>query len=104
MTEAARAMLFENDLVKIFWREVNTSVFTMNRVQIREDTDKTPYELWFGHAPSVKYFRIFGSKCYIKSDDNIGKFDPRSDEGIFLGYSLKIKAYRCYNKRTKTIV
>ena len=52
----------------------------------------------------IKYFIIFGSKCYIKRDDDIGKFDARSDEGMFLGYSLKIKAYRCYNLRTKTII
>ena len=75
----------------------------MNIVQIRKDTNKTPYELWFGHSPTVKYLRIFGSKCYIKRGDDIGKFDARSDEGMFLGYSLKSKAYRCYNLRTKTI-
>ena len=23
---------------------------------------KKPYELWFGHSPLVKYFRVFGSK------------------------------------------
>ena len=28
--------------------------------------------------------------CYIKRDDGTGKFYPRSDEGIFLSYSLKI--------------
>ena len=66
--------------------------------------DKTPYEIWFGHSPSVKYFKIFGRKFYIKRDSDIGKFYPRSDEGMFLGYSLKIKAYRCFNYRTKTIV
>lgn len=60
--------------------------------------------MWLGHTPSVKYFRIFGRKCYIKRDDDVGKFDPRSDEGMFLGYSLKRKAYRCFNHRTKTIV
>ena len=52
----------------------------------------------------MKYFRIFWSKCYIKRDDDIGKFDARSDEGMFLGYSLKIKSYRCFIQRTKTIV
>ena len=75
----------------------------MNIVQIRKSTNKPPYELWFGHAPSVKYFRIFGRKCYVKRDDDIGKFDSRSDEGMFLGYSLKIKSYRCFNQRTRTI-
>ena len=46
----------------------------------------------------------FGSKYYIKRDDDVGKFDPRSDEGVFLGYSLKSKAYKYFNHRTKTIV
>lgn len=76
----------------------------MNRVQIRKGTNTTPYELWFGHAPLVKYFIIFGSTCYIKRDDDIGKFYARSNEGIILGYSLKRKDYRCFNQRTKTIV
>ncbi|KAH9763080.1 hypothetical protein KPL70_001052 [Citrus sinensis] len=33
-------------------------------------------------------------------EDNLGKFDPKSDVGIFLGYSNSSKAYRVYNKRT----
>ena len=73
-------MLFENVII---------TMYTLNRVQIRKGMDKTPYELSFGHSPSVEYFMIFGSKCYIRRDDDIGKFDPRSDEGMFLGYSLK---------------
>ena len=32
------------------------------------------------------------------------KFDFRSDEGIFLGYSSTCKAYRVYNKRTKKVM
>ena len=79
-------------------------VYTLNRVQIKKGMSKTPYELWFGHSPSVKYFRIFESKCYIKRYDDIGKFDLRSNKGMLLGYSLKSKAYRCFNYRTKTIV
>jgi hypothetical protein len=37
-------------------------------------------------------------------DDNLKKFDTRSDEGIFLGYSFTKKAYRCYNIRLHKIV
>jgi len=35
--------------------------------------------------------------------DNLGKFDSKSDEGIFLGYSLNSKAFQIYNKRTMII-
>ena len=53
----------------------------------------------------MKYFRIFGSKCYILNDrENPGKFDAKSDEGIFLGYSTNSRAYRVYNKCTMTVM
>ena len=48
---------------------------------------------------------MFGSNCYIKrNEDDLGKFDSRTDEGIFLGYSSTKKAYRGYNKRLHKIV
>ena len=51
------------------------------------NSDKTSYENFFGKPTSIKYFMVFGSKCYIKrDDDNIGKFNSRTNEGIFIGY------------------
>ena len=48
---------------------------------------------------------MFGSKCYIlKDQENLGKFDAKSDEGIFLGYSTTNRAYRVFNKRTKIVM
>ena len=36
----------------------------------------------------MKYFRVFGCKCCILNDwENLGKFNSKSDEGIFSGYS-----------------
>ena len=53
----------------------------------------------------MKYFKIFGSSCFILRDrENVGKFDSRSDEGIFLGYSSTSKAYRVYNKRAMKVM
>ena len=53
----------------------------------------------------MKYFQVFGSKCYILNDrENLGKFYAKSDEGIFLGYSINSQAYRVYNKCTKTVM
>ena len=71
----------------------------------RPDSKKTPYELWRGKKPVVKYFRIFGSDCYILRDrDNLEKFDAKSDKRYFLGYSSTSRAYRVYNLRTKTVM
>ena len=71
----------------------------------RPSTKKTPYELWKGRKSNIKYFRIFGSTCFILEDrENAGKFDPRSNEGIFLRYSSTRKAYWVYNKRTMKVM
>ena len=72
---------------------------------MRPHTRKTCYELWKGKKPSVKYFRVFGSRCYVLKDhENLGKFESKSEEGIFLGYSSKIRAYRVYILSSKCMV
>jgi hypothetical protein len=63
---------------------------------LRSNSDNTPYELWKGRPKNVKHFKVFGSKCYIKREDGkLGKFDSRVDKGILVGYSRKIKEYKC---------
>jgi predicted nucleotidyltransferase len=77
----------------------------MNRGMLRNNSDKTPYELWKGRPTNAKHFRVFGSKCYIKrEDERVGKFDSRVDNDILVGYSRKRKAYKCYNLRLNKIV
>ena len=99
-------MLIDSQLSDKFWGQaVHTSVHILNRGLLRNDTDKTPYELWTGKPANVKHFKIFGSKCFIKRDDGkIKKFDSRVDEGIFVGYSSRRKAYKCYNLRLGKVV
>jgi hypothetical protein len=68
-------------------------------------SDKTLYQLWFGIPTSIKHFKVFGSKCYIKNnDENIVTYDDMVDEGVFLGYDTNNKGYICYNKRMHKLV
>jgi len=64
--------------------------------------NKTPYELFKGRKPNIMYLRVFGCKCYVHNNgkDALGKFDPKSNGAIFLGYSSHSKAYKVFNKRT----
>jgi hypothetical protein len=72
---------------------------------LRNNTDKTPYELWKGRLANVNHFRVFGRKCYIKREDGrMGKFDSRVDKGILVGYSSTRKAYKCYYLRLNKVV
>src|SRR5438270_7138602 len=98
-------MLIDSKLTKYFWAEaVNTSCYILHRVLIRPFTHKTCYEHYHDKLPKVSYFRTFGCKCYIlNTKGNLDKFDSRSDEGIFLGYSTRSKAYRIFNKNTSSI-
>ncbi|GKE58768.1 retrovirus-related pol polyprotein from transposon TNT 1-94, partial [Tanacetum coccineum] len=51
--------------------------------------------------PTLDYFRVFGSKCFIlNTKDHLTKFDPKLYEGILLGYSQNSKAYIILNKHT----
>ena len=45
----------------------------------------TPYEIWRGKKPNLKYFHEFGSICFILDDrEQRSRFDVKSDEDIFL--------------------
>ena len=98
-------MLHEYNLPLYFWAEaVNTSCYISNRVFKRPILNKTSYELWKNRKPKISYLRVFGCKCFIlNTKNNLGKFDSKADEGIFLGYSTSSKTYRVFNKRTLVV-
>ncbi|KAK0576593.1 hypothetical protein LWI29_020240 [Acer saccharum] len=106
LQEMAQVMLISNKALRNLWAEaINTACYIGNRVFLRLGTKQTSYELWKGRKPNVSYFHIFGSKCYILNDrDQLGKFDAKSDEGIFIGYALNSKAYRVFNLKTRSVM
>jgi len=106
LQEFAKVMLHAKHLPYRFWAEaMNTTCHIHNRVTLRSGTTTTLYEFWKGRKPTVKYFHVFGSKCYILSDrDYRRKMDSKSDAGIFLGYSTNNRAYRVFNSKTETVM
>ena len=53
----------------------------------------TPYEVWKGEKPNLKYIHEFGSTCFVLNNrEQRSQFDGKSDEEIFLGYSLNSRA------------
>ncbi|KAI3790995.1 hypothetical protein L2E82_04493 [Cichorium intybus] len=105
LCEAARSMLIFADLPQYFWAEaIATACYSQNRSLIHKNLHKTPYEVINNRKPNIKFFHIFGCRCFIKNNkDHLSKFESRSDEGIFLGYSFSSAAYRVLNKRTRVI-
>jgi hypothetical protein len=63
-----------------------------------------PFELHFGHQPSVSHLRPFGCKCFILKHANLDKFESRSSDGIFLGYTPHSRSYRVLNLETNIVI
>ena len=71
---------------------------------VKPNTKTTPYEVFRGKTPNLSHMHVFGCMVYILNDkDHLGKFDAKSDVGMFLGYSTNSSAYRVFNQRTKFI-
>ncbi|GJT54255.1 retrovirus-related pol polyprotein from transposon TNT 1-94 [Tanacetum coccineum] len=84
---------------------IATACFAQNRSLVIPLHEKTPYHIINARKPSVKFFHIFGSLCYIVKDgENLDKMKEKGDACIFVGYSTQSKAYRVFNKRTRMIV
>nr|GFA71978.1 hypothetical protein [Tanacetum cinerariifolium] len=106
LVETARTMLSTAKVPLFFWAEtIATACFTQNRSLVIPRHEKTPYHIINERKPSVKFFHIFGSVCYIVIDgENLDKMKEKGDECIFVGYSTQSRAYRVFNKRTRVIM
>nr|GFA44349.1 hypothetical protein [Tanacetum cinerariifolium] len=105
LVEAARTMLSAANVPLFFWaKAIATACFTQNRSLVIPRHEKTPYHIINDQKPSVKFFHIFGSICYIVRDgENLDKMKEKGDECIFVGYSNQSRAYKVFNKRTRVI-
>nr|GFA67772.1 hypothetical protein [Tanacetum cinerariifolium] len=96
LVEAARTMLSAAKVPLFFWAEA---------IAVIPRHEKTPYHIINDRKPSVKFFYIFGSVCFIVRDrENLDKMKEKGDECIFVGYSTQSRAYRVFNKRTRVIM
>ena len=98
----ARTMLAESTLPKkLYAKVVSISCYIVNRAMVRLILKKTPHELLKGKKPNLSYFKPFGIKCFIHNNnkENLNKFEAKSQEGFFLGYSTNSRAYKVFNIR-----
>nr|GFC60506.1 hypothetical protein [Tanacetum cinerariifolium] len=98
-------MLTFANLPSFLWAEaIATACFTQNHSIIHKRFDKTPYELINKRKPNIKFFRVFGCRCYLLNDyDDVGKLKAKGDIRVFVGYSKESAAFRIFNKRTRKI-
>jgi len=58
------AMLINFGLPENMWREaILSTCYVLNKMPHKR-LDKAPYEMWKGHAPNLKYLKVWG--CLAK--------------------------------------
>ena len=66
LCEAARIILSFTNLPLYFWAEaIGTACFTQNCSYINKRFLVTPYEIMNNLKPNVKFFHVFGSRCFL---------------------------------------
>ena len=99
--ESAIAMLITSSLSEIYWQEArSTACYLYNRSPgaHQEISMLSPYEQYYGVAPHVLHFKIFGSKCYATVLNKAkGDHSPKAVKGIFVGYQdQQVKGWKIY--------
>lgn len=107
LMDLIRSMLQTASLEKSFWAEaLSTAVYIRNRVLSRSLPEHiTPHHRWFHKPPNISHVRVFGCQCwYVVPKKDVKKLDPRSREGVMVGYSSQSKGYKIWDTGFKKFV
>ncbi|GJY33195.1 retrovirus-related pol polyprotein from transposon TNT 1-94, partial [Tanacetum coccineum] len=106
LVEAAQTMLIFPSHQNSFGRTLSRPrMYTQNLHLSHKRYNKTPYELLRGRKPNLKYFHVFGSLCFPTNNrEDLGKMKPKSDIGIFIGYSESPRGFWINNRRPRWIM
>jgi hypothetical protein len=76
--DMVRSMLSYSTLPVSLWMEaLKTAIHILNKVP-NKSVPTTPYELWTGKEPSLRYMHVWGCPAEAKVFNlNIGKLDPK---------------------------
>ncbi|OWZ15332.1 polyprotein [Phytophthora megakarya] len=102
----ARAMLHYQHLPKLWWAEaLITAAYTINRLPNSARQGTTPFELVWKEKPSLANMRVFGARGFVYVDGTKRrKWDAKSHQCIFLGYSETSKAFRVWDIEDERLV
>nr|GFA66332.1 putative ribonuclease H-like domain-containing protein [Tanacetum cinerariifolium] len=95
LVEAARTMFTFANLPLFLWAEVIAiACFIQNCSIIHKRFDKTPYELINKRKPNIKFFRVFGCRCYLLNDyADVRKLKAKGDIGVDIQKNLWLSEF-----------
>jgi hypothetical protein len=101
--ETSLALVADSSVPKFFWDEAcQTSCYLINRMPTLILGNLSHFEKLNKKPPYYNFLRIFGCACfpYLRSY-NQHKYELRSKECDFLGYSSLHKGYKCFHVPTQ---
>ena len=86
------------------WGEaILTAYHVLNKVPHKK-TKLTPFELWKGHKPNLRYFKVWGCLAFVRlTDPKIPKLGVRATTCAFLGYAINSTTYSLLNIENNVI-
>uniref|UniRef100_A0A1J3J2T0 Retrovirus-related Pol polyprotein from transposon TNT 1-94 n=4 Tax=Noccaea caerulescens TaxID=107243 RepID=A0A1J3J2T0_NOCCA len=106
LMEVARSMMFHTNVPKRFWGDaVVTACYLINRIPTKILNDLSPFKVLNQTEPSIDYLRVFGCVCFVLiPGEQRNKLDAKSVRGMFIGYSINQKGYKCYIPETRRVL
>ncbi|GBL96015.1 Retrovirus-related Pol polyprotein from transposon TNT 1-94 [Araneus ventricosus] len=108
LVSMARCLLLQSRLRMKFWaKAINCAVYIRNRCPKRglQTENETPFQKLFGKKPTLKLFQRFGQKAFaLNKQPQKSKFDARSTECIFIGYSDENRVYRLFDSQVQKAI
>ena len=98
--ESGLTLLAQASMPLSYWDEAfRTAVLIINRLPTHTLSFSTPLETLYQVKPTYLQLKVFGCECYPNTRPyNTHKLDFRSQQCIFLGYSINHKGYKCLAK------
>ena len=110
--EGISSMLLDSQLPWNYWGyAAECFIYLKNRSPHAALPRSTPYQEWHRKLPDLTNLRVFGYDCWVyvpgavrRRQGQGHKLLPKSRRMIFVGYSDKFKAWRCFDPLTKQVV
>lgn len=98
LKECARTMLIASELPTNLWSEaMTTAAYLLNCTSKVNETNKTPFELWFNRKPCVGHLVEFGKEVQILIDPRkTSEWSSKTRSANIIGFTKRQNTYKVY--------
>jgi len=106
VVETGLTLLAQANIPLKYWDHAFvTASYLINRLPTLILGHKSPHFVLLGKEPDYRSLRTFGCACFpFLRPYNVNKLDYRSQECIFLGYSMSHKGYKCLSSSGRVYI